>query len=144
MKSSLPTLTRIQKFKIDEQRKILNEHLNKEEELMTQMKRLLQEYEREKDFSRTHNNVGDFGAYTKRYLQFKEYLEQALEDIRAKIAEVRDIIADMFKEQKTFEIVNNNRKEHENKENDLKDQKMLDEIGTNAYIKRNKKSETPL
>lgn len=140
MKSSLPTLRRIQKFKIDEQRKILTEHLNKEEELMTHMKRLLQEYEREKEFARSHDSVGDFGAYTKRYLQFREYLEQALEDIRAKIAEVRDIIADMFKEQKTYEIVDQNRKDKESKEEDLKDQKMLDEIGTNAYIKRNKKN----
>ncbi len=140
MKSSLQTLTRIQKFQIDEQRKILNDYLTKEEKILRDLKRMFLEYEREKDFAREQGYVGDFGAYTKRWLQYKEALEQALEDVRAKIAEVRDIISDMFKEQKTYEIVDRNRTEREIKEEDLKTQKLLDEIGTNAYIKRNKKN----
>lgn len=140
MKSSLQTLTRIQKFQIDEQRKILNDYLTKEEKILRDLKRMFIEYEREKDFAREQGYVGDFGAYTKRWLQYKEALEQALEDVRAKIAEVRDIISDMFKEQKTYEIVDRNRTEREIKEEDLKTQKLLDEIGTNAYIKRNKKT----
>lgn len=140
MKSSLQTLTRIQKFQIDEQRKILNDYLSKEEKILKDLKRMFLEYEHEKDFARNQGYVGDFGAYTKRWLQYKAALEQALEDVRAKIAEIRDIISDMFKEQKTYEIVDRNRAEREIKEEDLKDQKLLDEIGTNAYIKRNKKN----
>lgn len=138
MKSSLQTLTRIQKFQIDEQRKILNDYLSKEEKILKDLKRMFLEYEHEKDFARKQGYVGDFGAYTKRWLQYKEALEQALEQVRAKIAEIRDIISDMFKEQKTYEIVDRNRTEREIKEEDLKNQKLLDEIGTNAYIKRNK------
>ena len=42
----------------------------------------------------------------------------------------------MFKEQKTFEIVDRQRAAAERKELEEKDQKMLDEIGTNAYIKK--------
>lgn len=138
MKSSLQTLTRIQKFQIDEQRKILNDYLSKEEKILKDLKRMFLEYEHEKDFARKQGYVGDFGAYTKRWLQYKEALEQALEQVRVKIAEIRDIISDMFKEQKTYEIVDRNRTEREIKEEDLKNQKLLDEIGTNAYIKRNK------
>lgn len=138
MKSSLQTLTRIQKFQIDEQRKILTEYQNKEEQLIENLRRLLKEYEQEKDFARSEGYVGDFGAYTKRYLEFRRWLENELEQVRRKIAEVRDVIADMFKEQKTYEIVDDNRKKRELKEEDLKNQKMLDEIGTNTYIKRNK------
>lgn len=44
----------------------------------------------------------------------------------------------MFKEQKTYEIVDRRRKEAEEKELSDKEQKMLDEIGTNAYIKKHK------
>ncbi len=141
MKNSLQTLTRIQKFQIDEQRKILNDYLAKEEKILNDLKRMFLEYEKEKEFAAKQGSVGDFGAYTKRWMQYKEALEQALEDVRRKIAEVRDIISDMFKEQKTYEIVDKNRKEREIKEEELKSQKMLDEIGTNAYIKRNKKTE---
>lgn len=141
MKNSLQTLTRIQKFQIDEQRKILNDYLAKEEKILNDLKRMFLEYEREKEFAASQGYIGDFGAYTKRWLQYKEALEQSLENVRRKIAEVRDIISDMFKEQKTYEIVDKNRKEREIKEEELKSQKMLDEIGTNAYIKRNKKTE---
>ena len=44
----------------------------------------------------------------------------------------------MFKEQKTFEIINQHRQEQELKELADKEQKTLDEIGTNAYIKNHK------
>lgn len=141
MKNSLQTLTRIQKFQIDEQRKILNEYLSREEKILKDLKRMFLEYEQEKDFASHQGYVGDFGTYTKRWKQYKDALEQALEDVRQKIAEVRDIISDMFKEQKTYEIIDRNRKEREEKEEELKNQKTLDEIGTNAYIKRNKKQD---
>ena len=68
----------------------------------------------------------------------EESLENQLAAIRKKIEEVRDIIAEMFKEQKTYEIVDRRRKEAEEKELSDKEQKMLDEIGTNAYIKKHK------
>ena len=82
--------------------------------------------------------AADFGAYVKRYLKIRESLENQLAAIRKKIEEVRDIIAEMFKEQKTYEIVDRRRKEAEEKELSDKEQKMLDEIGTNAYIKKHK------
>lgn len=138
MKSSLQTLSRIQKFQIDEQRKILNDYLSQEERILKDMKHLFMEFEREKQFVSQEGFVGDFGAYVKRYLAFKEYLEKELEAVRRKIEEIRDIISDMFKEQKTYEIVDENRKKREEKEEDLKTQKMLDEIGTNTFIKRGK------
>lgn len=138
MKNSLKTLERIQKFKIDEQRKIMVELQNKEDKIVNDLRRLTKEYEQEKEFAAQNGYMGDFGAYTKRYLQYREAFEQALTEVRAKIAEVRDIISDMFKEQKTYEIVDRQRKEALAKEEDLKNQKMLDEIGTNAYIKNNK------
>lgn len=135
MARSLQTLSRIQKFKIDEQRKILVEYQNKEDELQTRLDNLLAEYENEKKISSQIGIQTDFGAYTKRYLQTKENLENQLVAIRNQIEEIRNIIADMFNEQKTFEIVDQHRQEQEQKELADKEQKTLDEIGTNAYIK---------
>lgn len=138
MKSSLQTLTRIQKFKIDEQRKILVEFQNQEETLQHRLDTLNQEFEQEKKTSLKLGLVGDFGAYVKRYLKTKESLENQLAAVRKKIEEIREIIADMFKEQKTYEIVDRERKKREEKELSDKEQKMLDEIGTNTYIKKHK------
>ena len=138
MARSLQTLSRIQKFKIDEQRKILVEYQNKEDELQTRINNLLAEYENEKKIGSELGIQTDFGAYTKRYLQTKENLENQLVAIRKQIEEIRNIIADMFNEQKTFEIVDQHRQEQEQKELADKEQKTLDEIGTNAYIKNHK------
>ena len=44
----------------------------------------------------------------------------------------------MYKEQKTYDIVEENRKKAKQKEEDDKEQKSLDEIGTNKYIKDKK------
>ncbi len=138
MAKSLQTLSRIQKFKIDEQRKILVEFQNKEEQLQTRLNNLISEYENEKKISTEIGIQTDFGAYTKRYLRTKEELENQLAALRNKIEEIRDIIADMYKEQKTFEIINQHRQEQKLKELADKEQKNLDEIGTNAYIKNHK------
>ncbi len=138
MKNSLQTLTRIQKFNIDEQRKLLVEQQTREENLLNDLNNLNTRYEQEKEFARQNANLGDFGLYTKRYLQQREELEVKLAAVRARISEIRDIISDMFKEQKTFEIVDDNRQKTAQKEFDSKEQKMLDDIGTNAYIKHNR------
>lgn len=133
---SLKTLSRIQKFQIDEQRKLLTEHLEEEEKLLSERSELIRAFEAEKTFSREQSCIGDFGAYVKRYMQKKELLNGKIAKVREKIEQIRDIIADMFKEQKTFEIVERNRKAAEQKEEEDKTRKMLDEIGTNAYLKK--------
>lgn len=138
MKSSLKTLTRIQKFSIDEQRKKLVEWQTREEKAIQAIKKLNDDFAAEKEFASQNPGLGDFGAYTKRYIKKREAKESELGVIRRKIAEIRDIIADMFKEQKTYEIVDQNRAAREQKEIDNKNQKMLDEIGTNTYIKKHK------
>ena len=135
MNKSLKTLGRIKKFQIDEQRKLLMEKLTKEEEIIKNIQLLDKKFAEEKEFATNNPGVGDFGAYTKRYLKIRQEQEDYLQKVRQEIETIRDKISDMFKEQKTFEIVDENRKKHERFEQEQKDQKMLDEIGTNAYIK---------
>lgn len=133
---SLKTLSRIRKFQIDEQRKLLTEQLDKEENLLAERSELIRAFEAEKAFSREQGYIGDFGAYVKLYMQKKELLDSEIAKVRERIEEIRDVIADMFKEQKTFDIVERNRKAAEQKKEESKTQKMLDEIGTNAYLKK--------
>ena len=105
MNKSLKTLTRIKKFDIDEQRKLLVEQLNAEEQTLHELKLLTEKFESEKKFAQENPNLcSDFGLYTKRYLKLRAALEIKLNGIRRRIEEIRDIIADMFKEQKTYEI----------------------------------------
>ena len=139
MKSALKTLTRIQKFQIDEQRKILSELQEKQDILQAQLEQLNRDFEQEKEFARNNAGVGDFGAYVKRYMQQRENLEMQIAFFEKKIEHERDVMADMFKEQKTYEIVDDQRTKRAAKEEEQKMQKVLDEIGTNSFLKNHKK-----
>ena len=139
MTSALKTLTRIQKFQIDEQRKILSELLEKQDILQAQLEQLNRDFEQEKEFARNNAGVGDFGAYVKRYMQQRENLEMQIAVLEKKIEHERDVMADMFKEQKTYEIVDDRRTKRAAKEEEQKMQKVLDEIGTNSFLKNHKK-----
>lgn len=136
MRNSLQTLERIKKIEIDEQRRLLMVELGKEDSLQHQISELIAKYEQEKEFVMQNPGICDFGAYTKQYLENRKMLEKQLKDIQIKIEQIRDIMADMFKEQKTYKIVDENRRRRRQKEFENQEQKMLDEIGTNTYIKK--------
>ncbi len=139
MTKSLKTLTRIKKFDIDKQRKLLVEQQEAEERTLQELGLLNRKYEDEKKFAQENPLLcGDFGLYTKQYLKLRTELETKLNGIHRRIEEIRDIIADMFKEQKTYEIIDKQRSRQEQRELAEKEQKQLDEIGTNSYIKHHK------
>jgi flagellar export protein FliJ len=135
MKDSLKVLERVKKFEIDEQRRVLMQKLEHEENLQKSRKNLIEEYESEKEFVSQNPTLCDFGAYTDQYLKKRRALEKQISDVQAEIEQIRDIMAAMFKEQKTFEIITRNRKKRKDKEAAEQEQKLLDEVGTNAYIK---------
>ena len=138
MKSPLKTLSKIQKFAIDEERKKLAALQAQEDGLMRKLDKLNAEFVREKEFAKTHEDY-NFSAYLERYMQTRDKLEAQLAEVRAKIEEVRDTITALFKEQKTYDIVDENREKKVEAEENAKDRRQLDEIGTNAFIKKNKK-----
>ena len=71
MKSALKTLTRIQKFQIDEQRKILSELQEKQDILQAQLEQLNRDFEREKEFiaKSYHVKPEDLEIYCLKHIQ---------------------------------------------------------------------------
>ena len=136
MRDSLATLERIKKFELDEKRRLLVAELEREEALKKKLQNLETDYEKEKAFVEDNPGICDFGLYTEQYLKKKRNLEQQISNTQAKIEQIRDVMADIFKEQKTYSIVDDNRRRRRQKEIDAQEQKMLDEIGTNVYIKK--------
>ena len=80
----------------------------------------------------------DFGAYTEQFLKKKQVLENKISNLEKEITQIRDAMSDIFKEQKTFEILIKAHMKEKQKKLDEAEQKMIDEIGTNAYIKKHK------
>ena len=142
MKSPLQTLSRIEKFNINEQRKRLVALQEKQDEITAQLNALNLQFEKDKECQRQNQLMGDFGAYVKKYLETKENYENQIATLENEIEKVRDIITEMFKEQKTYEIIDENRQKRAQHEEDLKTQKQLDEIGTNSYIKHHLENNT--
>lgn len=140
MKSPLQTLSQIEKFNINEQRKILVALQEKQEEITNLLNNLNLQFEKDKECQREFQLIGDFGAYVKKYLETKENYENQIQTLENEIEKVRDIITEMYKEQKTYEIIDENRQRRLQQEEELKLQKQLDEIGTNNYIKTHKEN----
>jgi flagellar export protein FliJ len=136
MKNALKVLDRIKKFELDEQQRLLAQELTQEEKLQHQIDTLQQDYEKEKEFVLQNPGLTDFGIYTEQYLKKRKSLQAELAAVENKITQIRDTMADLFKEEKTYKIVDDNRQLAQQKESDRREQKMLDEIGTNAYIKK--------
>jgi flagellar export protein FliJ len=136
MKNALKVLDRIKKFELDEQQRLLAQELTREEKLQHQIDTLQQDYEKEKEFVLQNPGLTDFGIYTEQYLKKRKGLKAELSAVEQKITQIRDTMADLFKEEKTYKIVDDNRQLAQQKESDRREQKMLDEIGTNAYIKK--------
>ena len=142
MKNALQILGRIEKFNINEQRKILVALQEQQDIIISKLSALNQQFELDKECQRQNQLVGDFGAYVKKYLETKESYEAQIASLEQQIEQVCDIIADMYKEQKTYEIIDENRQKRAQHEEDLKLQKQLDEIGTNSYIKHHEEIDT--
>lgn len=139
MTKALKTLSRIKKFSIDEHRKALAELFEIERQIIKNIENLEESFLKEKEIAKQIPNFCDFGLYTKFYIKKREILYRNLDEIKKQIAILQDTITAEFKEQKTFDIVEENRAKAQAKEEDQKTQKMLDEIGTNTYIKKQKK-----
>ena len=136
MKSALTTLSRIKKFELDEQQRLLVAEQEKEDQLNFELKSLISKYEEEKLFVAQNPGICDFGLYTDQYLKKRKSLEKQIHDIQLKIEQIRDVMSGIYKEQKTFDIVAENRRKLKQKELDDQELKHLDEVGTNTYIKK--------
>ena len=136
MKSPFVILSRIKKFELDEKKRQLSAELEQEEIHIKKLKNLNEDYEREKKIAALHPELCDFGLYTEQYLKKKRTLEHQIKKIRERIDLLRDEMATIYKDQKTYDIVEQTHQMEAQKAMETQEQKMLDEIGTNAYIKK--------
>ena len=76
MKDSLATLDRVKKFELDEQRRLLEIELDNEENLQETLRKLIEDYENEKEFIKQNPTFCDFGVYTDQYIKKRRFLEK--------------------------------------------------------------------
>ncbi len=136
MAKSLKVLQRIKKMELDELRRVLSDKIARQDEGKHKLQELNQQYEKEKEFAAQNPLLCDFGKYTENYLKKKRALEQFIAALENEIEQLRNEMADIFKEEKTYNIIDEAREAQKQKEFNANEQKLLDEVGTNAYIKK--------
>ena len=139
-KNDLKTLIRLHKWRLDEKRKELGQHLRFEAALIKR-KELLdkRKAEEEKTVAAVPASAVTFGLFVDWYVREQRKADAALDEVRAKIEKVRDEIYEAFRTLKTYEITQDNREKREKAELERKMSLILDEIG--LVLNRRRKTE---
>jgi len=134
----LKILLRMKKFDVDECRKTLAMLINQEDLLLKKKIAMMMEMENEKIVaSKNPDAAFSFPAYYKLYLNRKKILDTEIYNMSQKIAAQRELLSEKFLDLKTFEITKNNLNNKEKYQENIKEQKILDEISANVFRLKN-------
>lgn len=137
-KKDLHTLIRLRKWDVDERQRALAVLLRQEEGVITKQAELEATIKAELAFTSQlpADLRGTLPGFLKRCDAFREALEHALADIRARIAAAQDNLAEAFRRLKTFEVTQEQRDLAEEKEEARLETIALDEIGLNLHRRK--------
>jgi flagellar FliJ protein len=137
-KKDLHTLIRLRKWDVDERQRALAVLLVQEEGVIAKQAEL--EATVKAELALTMELPADLRktlpGFLKRCEQFREALDHALADIRARITVAQDNLAEAFRRLKTFEVTQEQRDLAEEKEEARQETLTLDEIGLNLHRRK--------
>ncbi len=126
----LPTLIKLQKTLVDEQRVVLTRLQDNLDRVETAIRNLEAEKIREQQAAKKKpEEAVTYGAFVKRALKRGQQLERDRQVAEAAVLAARDKLAELFEEQKRYEIAAANRDAAERKEGARRERIELDEIG---------------
>jgi flagellar FliJ protein len=140
---SLASLIRLVKWRIDEKRRELVERESEAEAIRLRLTQGEAEIVAEQKSARTsfEAHLG-YGAFARRAIQRRELLNKALAEAEAKVEAVRAELADLFLEQKQYEITQANRERRERERLAKIEQGVLDEIAMNQHKAKKAEAES--
>ena len=138
-KKDLHTLIRLRKWEVDEKQRSLAVLLRQEEGVIERQAMLEADILREMAIASElpADQRGTLTGYLKRCEQFREALKSALQDIRQRIVNNRDHLAEAYRRLKTFEVTQDQRDLAEEKEEARLETLELNEIGLNLHRRKN-------
>ena len=133
---SLSTLIKLQKTKVDEQRQIvarLQDRLALIEDAIAQM-----EIHKAREQAMPHDEAArsTYGAFIANMVAQGRFLERERQAAARAIKTAQDVLAQLFEEQKRYEVAEAQRLEAESKEERRREGIELDEIGGMAHERR--------
>lgn len=137
----LPTLIKLQKARVDEQQQILAKLIAHLERVEKDMRDLEELFDREQAAFRAHPEMGQtYGAFVKRSIERARQLEKDHRTAETAVDLARNRLAELFEEQKRYEIALANRLAAAEKEENRRERILLDEVGSVSYARKHRES----
>lgn len=134
MARSLTGIIRLHKWQVDEKRRQITELEVMKESIVERLEKLLTDLANEQE-NLAKSNVVDinYANYASSVMTRRENLEASITEIDVSIENMKDELADAFKELKKYEIVEQRAIEREKEDRKRDEQDRLDEISLNQY-----------
>ncbi len=138
MSKGLKTLIRLNKFNVDEKRRVLTALQAREDQILADMEAAKDRLHHEQTVAAGDSTGAGFyyGSYASAYLRRREQMAAQLAAVRQQIVAARDDLAEAYRELKTFEISQANRDTREQEERDRTEQAVMDEIGQTLHRRK--------
>lgn len=137
---SLATLIKLQKTKVDEQRIILMKMQEQLEIICGKIQALIEEQAQQKKLIHQEPSLAlTYGEYVKVALKKMEELEKRKRAAEIAVSLAHDKLAEVFEEQKRYELAEKNRLEEEEREEQRRETHVLDEVGSISFTRKMKR-----
>ncbi len=137
---SLATLIKLQKARVDEQRIMLAKLQEQLEKAEKDLQALRDQMEAQKKLLRKNPDMSlTYGAYLKEALKREELLEKRRKTAEYAVSIARDKLAEVFEEQKRYELAEAKRLEDEAKEEAHKETLFMDEVGSVSFVRKKRR-----
>jgi len=136
--ANIKNLIRLHEWNVDEKRRKLGELLRLQGELEDQMKQLEADLiEQQKAAAADPTLAGlTYGAFAKQVIQRRENLQDSIDQMEFVIGHAQDELSDAYQELKKYETVESNRQRRFEREQNRREQIMLDEIALNQHRRK--------
>ena len=133
----LPGLIRLNRWKVDEQRRKVTELELLAEELAGQLADLKAQVEREGREAGTDVEARRaYSAFLQGALARRDKLRGSIDDLHVEISAAKDALADAYRELKSYEVAQANRDRREAQKQALRERVKMDEIGLGMYRRK--------
>lgn len=138
--TSLVTLIKLQKTKVDEQRVLLANLQKQLTDIQSQMDALVEQQAQQAAMLRQEPSLAiNYDLYLKESIKRLEALEKRKRTMELAVGLARDKLAELFEEQKRYELAEKARLEEEEAEEQRRETHVLDEVGSVSFIRKKKK-----
>jgi flagellar export protein FliJ len=131
----LQTLIRLHEWKVDEKRRQLGELIRLLDGLEEQARRLEEEVAREqKVAAAAPTGAGyTYGDYALAVIERRERLKESIAQAEKAVEQAREELRAAYRELKSFQVTQANRRRREEDERNRREQAVLDEIGLQTF-----------